>query len=378
MLLNALIFSGFIQGFFLILLLKTKKENTTSDKLLILWLGLTATLLLFYFDSLSDAPLATKYIQIFSFSLPLLSSPIFYLYILSLSFGLEGRWQKQGIHGLAYIILNCLLLFLHFKDPESLTISRGFPRFSADLPSIWAFSITLPLAIIPAIYTFLSLKTLLDYQKIVPDNYSFTEKITLNWLKWIVWSVLFLFILLFLIIKFGVNTGLLNYQNLFAVVGSILSFYVFFIGYFGLRQTTIFTNLPLPTPLAKNDNSEMSYKNSGLTPEIIEQIFEKLEAHTIEKKPFLDENLTLTALALQLEITPNQLSQVINQKTNDNFFNYINGYRVEAVKQKLKDPVFAHYSLLAIGYDCGFRSKSSYNKIFKDLVGMTPSEYQKS
>ncbi len=111
---------------------------------------------------------------------------------------------------------------------------------------------------------------------------------------------------------------------------------------------------------------------------MVDDFFQKLVSHTEENKPYLDENLSLATLAQQLDLTSNQLSQIINQKTSSNFFNFINRYRVEAVKLRLKDPAFAHYSILAIGYDCGFQSKSSFNKIFKQMVDKTPLEFQKS
>ena len=97
-----------------------------------------------------------------------------------------------------------------------------------------------------------------------------------------------------------------------------------------------------------------------------------------EHKPFLNEDLSLAILAGELNITANQLSQVINQKTQTNFFNFINGYRVVAVAAKFKDPAMAHFSILGIAYDCGFRSKSSFNKIFKETTGQTPLEYRKA
>ena len=97
-----------------------------------------------------------------------------------------------------------------------------------------------------------------------------------------------------------------------------------------------------------------------------------------ENKPFLQDDLSLGILAGQLGVTTNQLSQIINQKAGSNFFNFINGYRVQAVKDKLKDPAVAHYSILGIAYDCGFRSKSSFNKIFKATTGQTPQQYQKA
>jgi AraC-like DNA-binding protein len=378
MFLKSLILTGAIQGFFLILLLKTKRKNSESDKLLMIWLGIIASQLLFYYDNLSISPLATNSIQLLGFSLPLISSPVLYLYIHSLSFGSKFHWKKTWPHLLPYLLFNFITFYLYLINSANVTVSNGIPYFSNDVPPVIVFFLIALLAIIPGYYAILSLLVLLKYQKLLPDNYSYTEKINLNWLKWIVISLLILFVTLFILIKYGVGLGPLTYQNLFAVVGSILAFYIFFIGYFGLRQTTIFTNIPATASVVSETNLQTTYKNSGIDGEMAEQLFLKLKLHMEENKPFLDEDLSLTILARQLDITSNQLSQIINQKSSSNFFNFINGYRVQAIKEKLKDPAYGHYSILAIGYDCGFRSKASLNKIFKQMTGKTPSQYQKS
>jgi AraC-like DNA-binding protein len=376
MLLTSLILAGAVQGLFLILLLKTKKENSSSDKLLMIWLAITAVQLLFYYDNLSLHPVAPIYFQLLGFSMPLISAPTLYLYTYSLSFGGKLEWIKHGGHLLPYVLFNMLLFY--FVNMGGITISNALPRFSNEVPAVVKAILTVPLAVVSGYYAVLGLQVLLKYQRLLPESYSYTEKINLNWLKGIVISLLVLFIVLFVIIKYSVSYGLLTYENLFAVVGSILAFYVFFIGYFGLRQTTIFTNIPVTPNVVEEVPAPANYKNSGLSDEMAAQLFQQLKHHMAEKKPFLDEDLNLTMLAQQLDITPNQLSQVINQQSASNFFNFVNSYRVEVVRERLKDPAYAHYSILNIGYDCGFRSKSSFNKIFKEMVGKTPSEYQKS
>ncbi len=378
MILKSLLITGIIQGFFLILLLKSKRKNAISDYLLMIWFGIMSCQLSFYYDNLSAVPFAPNFMQILGFYLPLLSSPILYLYVYSFSVGNDFIWKKYWIHLLPFSVFSLLCFYLNFSYLNSITFNNGLPNFDNNIPSWFRNILTIPLALIPAFYTVLSLRMLIRYQKLIPENYSYTEKINLNWLKWIVISLLIVFITLFPLITYGVNLGLVSPQNLFAVVGSILTFYIFFIGFFGIRQTTVFTNISVETNFEKTIDSKPNYKNSGLNDEMVDDFFQKLVLHTEENKPYLDENLSLATLAQQLDLTSNQLSQIINQKTSSNFFNFINSYRVEAVKLRLKDPAFAHYSILAIGYDCGFQSKSSFNKIFKQMVNKTPLEFQKS
>lgn len=378
MLLKSLIFAGAIQGLFLIFLIRAKEKKTYPDFLLMIWLGIVSFQLLFYYDSLSPIVRAPQFLQLLGYSLPLLSSPILFLYIYSLAFNNETRIWKYAIHILPYLIFNIVIFYFFVNNHNSITVLYGYLHFSEDTPNFVQYFSAMLLAIICGGYSIFSLFVLIKYQKSLPDNFSYTEKINLNWLKRIVISLLVVFVLVYVVIRYGVNINMVNYQNLFAVVGGILSIYLLLIGYFGLRQTTIFASYP-SSSISKNDNilSKESYKNSGLDNNAAIQILNDLLKYMEKEKPFLDEDLSLSKLSQLLDITPNQLSQVINQKTNSNFFNFINSYRVELVKSKLKDPSYSRYTILAIAFECGFRSKASFNKIFKQQVGKTPSQYQK-
>jgi AraC-like DNA-binding protein len=374
--LRSFILTGAINGLFFMLLLKSKPKNSNSDRILMLWMGVISLQLGFYYDNLSAKPIFPGYLQLLGFSLPLINSPVLYFYISSLSLGAGFKWKNILIHLLPFLIFNCIAFFLYYSKENYLFFKNGFPHFSRTLNPGLGYSLTALLAIIPGYYTVLSFLVLLQHQKKLPDNYSYTEKINLNWLKWIVVSLLILFIGLFLFIKYGVSYGLVSYPDLFAVVGAILTIYVFFIGFCGLHQDALFNNdISLQEDL-NEDIIAANYKNSGLSDEKADQIFMRLKLHMDKEKPFLKEDLSLAMLAGELGATANQLSQVINQKSGSNFFNFINGYRVEAVKDKFKDPALAAYSILGIAYDSGFRSKSSFNKIFKETTGQTPLQYR--
>jgi AraC-like DNA-binding protein len=96
-----------------------------------------------------------------------------------------------------------------------------------------------------------------------------------------------------------------------------------------------------------------------------------------DEKPYLDCELTLGRLAETLNVSPHNLSEVINTKLKQNFYDLVNSYRVEEVKRKLQSPEFDMYSILGIAYESGFNSKTSFNTIFKKYVGQTPSAYKK-
>ncbi|MBK3517518.1 ligand-binding sensor domain-containing protein [Carboxylicivirga marina] len=96
-----------------------------------------------------------------------------------------------------------------------------------------------------------------------------------------------------------------------------------------------------------------------------------------KEEVYLNPELSLKDLASQLNCSANTLSSVFNDLLNQNFYDYVNNYRVEHVKAMLNNKDMAHYTLLSIGFDSGFNSKSSFYRIFKKHTGLTPSEYQK-
>jgi len=83
-------------------------------------------------------------------------------------------------------------------------------------------------------------------------------------------------------------------------------------------------------------------------------------------------------LAKSLNISANNLSQVINSQKKKNFFDFVNTYRIEAIIEKLKNSENKKYTLLSLAYEVGFNSKSTFNASFKKLMGKTPSDYLKT
>lgn len=107
------------------------------------------------------------------------------------------------------------------------------------------------------------------------------------------------------------------------------------------------------------------------------KLTEKLEDLMRSEKYFLDNKLTLNDLAQKSGIKPNQLSFILNEIVGKSFYDYINSYRLEEFKHRLNEENSEKYTIISLAWDCGFYSKSSFNKFFKDTEGVTPSEYRK-
>ena len=207
------------------------------------------------------------------------------------------------------------------------------------------------------------------------QQFSTTEKINFNWL-------------LYLIIWIALIWGLVLFVNTNIIYGAIAVFIVW-LGYFGIKQVQVFnqpvlvftgnTAAEFPvTEEAEAASPEKKYRKSGLTDENTEEIHTRLMNLLHEEKPFINPNLTLNELAGMLNVHPNSLSQVINSKENKNFYELINEKRIEEFLTRIFQPESRQYTLLSIAFECGFNSKTSFNRNFKKYTGVTPSEYQKS
>ena len=91
---------------------------------------------------------------------------------------------------------------------------------------------------------------------------------------------------------------------------------------------------------------------------------------------YQDPELNLNSLAEKLDLTPHELSRIINTAIKKNFHDFISSYRVDDVIEKMQDPAYDHITLLGIAYDSGFNSKSAFNRIFKEMTGKSPVEYK--
>jgi len=108
-----------------------------------------------------------------------------------------------------------------------------------------------------------------------------------------------------------------------------------------------------------------------------EKIIEIVLQYMKSNKPYLEPELTLDQLALQVAIKPRRLSQAINEILQQNFFDFINRFRIEEAKRLLTNPSYKKTTILEVLYKVGFNSKSSFNTLFKKYTGLSPTEFRK-
>ncbi len=128
---------------------------------------------------------------------------------------------------------------------------------------------------------------------------------------------------------------------------------------------------------ANSKNSSLKpYKNSSLTPEKRELYESLVLSYMTTEKPYLNPDMTQSNLASQIGISSHHFSEVLYYKMEQNFYNFINSYRVLEAQKLMEKDENKDVKILAFAFDSGFKSKTSFNRAFKNYTGLTPSEYR--
>ena len=149
------------------------------------------------------------------------------------------------------------------------------------------------------------------------------------------------------------------------------SLYVLFLGFFGHKQESLFTK----GTLLKVDSQPENKKHINKADETF---IYKLLYNMKELKLYLNPDLNLSALSIAMNVSEEYLSGILNNHLNRNFFDFVNQYRVEEFKTQCLNPKNDSFTLLGLAYDCGFNSKATFNRVFKNSTNLTPSEYKQS
>lgn len=143
----------------------------------------------------------------------------------------------------------------------------------------------------------------------------------------------------------------------------------------GLRQRpSLQVSGAAPVEVTSAENS-VKYAKSALTDEMANRIAAKLRRAMAEDQLYLDPNLSLWALSKHVSVSDNYVSQVLNIQIGQNFFDFVNGYRVKEAEARLAN---SDETILAIAYDVGFNSRSSFYTAFKRCTGETPTAFRAS
>lgn len=287
----------------------------------------------------------------------LLFGPAFYIYIR----GMTGYKIKliDSVH---------LIPFATIAVTGVILKQEAFHLFGIE----WLFKLINLL--IMAFYTFIIFLLFKRHRTQIRNKYSnLNAQITMNWFKFFIFSmfIYFLFTLCMMLLNNRIfhmtreeTTGIhLLITSIFLIVFDLLT----------IRQSFI----PLAPESDENTAESQKYEKSKISPHKMKEIIRNLNRIMNDLKPFTDPDFSLDRLSEISHYSRYKISQALNLGIHKSFYDYVNEFRVEEFKRQISLSDNSYLSLLGIAYNCGFKSKSSFNAVFKKMTGTTPSELKK-
>jgi AraC-like DNA-binding protein len=372
---GVIILLGAVQGFFLSVYFLVKKGNRTANQWLTFLLISVSLHLLEYAADITGITLQYPFFIAVTYPLLFLWGPFYYFYCrkrLDLSF---KPGYQLFFHLLPALLILLLMIPFYTLDPaaklDSLRkLSSGNQLIiPAEQLVFMGFHVLQLVTYILAAKKFVGRKQ--TELKAFSSDVHAAKK--LDWLNrfhnfFSIYLVLYcLLVVLLSLIK--------NYQVQFDyVLLFITSASMYAIGYSAISNPEIFITAPNAAPMPINTDQPVA-GNGMADREKNAALKEKLLQLMANGKPYLKSDLRISELADLLKVPVYQLSQLINDEFRMNFFDFVNRYRVEDAK-KLFAAGNDQYKILSIGYEVGFNSKATFNRVFKKFTGFTPSDYK--
>lgn len=367
MLIEPLLLIGTAQAFFLAFVMAFGQEKGLPDKWLIIWLLFIGIHLYFVHLGFSGTYCNYPVLIVFGSALMLLQGPFLFLYTSIATNRIKSLRIVHLMHTIPYIFFTGYIAYIFF-NLHPLNRYAQISNMIRDEKNWLVVFLGVLNHIHVIIYLIFSVLILKKHSKKLTETLSFVENINLKWLR----DLLLGFTFVALIILAGIFTSdifsLVSHYLKATLIYSALAILPFYMTFYAIRQKLVY-------PIGYDDIG-VKYEASQLTKKDSQRIADQLMEYMKVSKPYLNPVLSIKELSEDLNVHPKNLSRVINENFDKNFFNFVNDFRVSEFKERVRDPKNSNYTLIAIAYDCGFNTKSSFNSIFKRTTGMTPSTFK--
>lgn len=356
---------------FALFLLGTKKERG-SDKIALAFFLLANSFYIFNFLALRYKTEIIPYtVNIFfiGHTFGFLFGPLLYLYTRAVTSKNSRFSTKDILHLLPFAFAFCMTLVLYQFQPYKVKLAL----LKTGLYNLTSFTIYfIVLEAITLTYLLKAFRLVKRKNKKLKSYFSSMEKINFEWLKLVVTA----FIMMWIVDIINLGTYFLGIST---VTSMELFYFISLLINFIFANLLILKNLKLPSTedATEKEIERHKYENSRLTEQEKSDILFCLENLMKREKLYLNSSLNLGETAQHLNLAPRYLSQVINELKEQNFYDYVNSYRIDEAKRLLSDSSHENDKILAILGECGFNSKSAFNAMFKKVTGITPSEFRK-
>ena len=357
----------FVVLLLVVFLLSVKTGKKLSNYLMAMYLvNMGIQISVFFYHPYLTLPC---WVEMLRDDISLLGQPLIYLYVLSVLYdGFRLKWRDLW-HVLPFVA-NFLLFtprFYAVSEAEQIAFYSNY--FSQ--PEVWIGIVGGYIQ--PIVYLVVTFVVLARYRRVLRENYSDASAVKHRWLFQlnVLLVVLYCFSLFKTIFKrFPVSEDMIMWVR----VGMVLLL-LSFLSWMTLKillDPSLFRGVntdlkPLPEPST----------GSPSRPAENDEEANRLRQLMEQEQPYLDPELTIAQLAEKLELPVRELSELINQRLNRHFFDFVNDYRIEHAGRLLRDPANKKLTVLEVLYAVGFNSKSSFNVAFKNRTGLTPSAFRK-
>ncbi len=348
-----------IQGLFLSIVIATlRRGNQRANMILSVLIGLFSLRLMEFF--VLNAGWLQEYPHFSLVTVPFnfLLGPLLYFYAQALLKPDMVISKFQMLHLLPFIADIALMIPYYFTSGETkLLWINLYLSGTRVIDNFWLMIMTFQMLHL-LIYIFFTYRFLTS------------EEGNIHHTRWLRKLVFFFIVLCVLnIILLNVNFVVeLNVQWLEKISLIMRAVFISSIGFWALRNPQIFELL--------ENKKQIRYEKSGLTKELSDLYLNRIKGSMEQKKLYRDSALTLQSLSEITGVSVHHASQVINEQLGQNFFEFVNGYRIEEAKRLLADNQRSNETVLSIAFEVGFNTKASFNSIFKKYTSKTPSEYR--
>ncbi len=369
---SVIILLGAGQGLFLSFYLFTKIENRDANKWLSFLLTAVSLHLLEYAGDISGITLKFPVLVAITYPLLFCMGPLYFLYCRYLLDKDYHTSYKTFLHFIPCVMVLLLMLpFYLMPATEKVIYLQGLSSSGTlEIPTgqlvFMAAHVFQTVFYVWVSYKFINKKE--EYLKRISSDVFVVKK--LDWLR--SFSFYFSFYLLLYLVLVVVLTFVKSFQiQIDYTMLFITSFLIYLIGYAAIGNPEIFKGTQEIEDQESIENNIAPLRNGNKFPELKEKLMHYMETN----KPYLKSDLKISELADSLSVPHYQLSQLLNNEFSVNFYDFINKYRVEEAKKLLIEDT-RNYKILAIAFEVGFNSKATFNRVFKNITNLTPSEFK--
>ena len=345
-----LIFFGAAMSVFLSLIVLLNKNKLTQEYILVYHFFTIGLALFHFYEGLASHNNYSYEFKILGAIIPLAVNPSLLLYTYS-KFG-RLHW-KNVLHCIPFLFFAVFFLVSYYSNGYQVPLKYG-ALINRDNFFFYNEIYILSAAFYPT-YAFFYLRK--NKTKLGDDK----------WLYYLIIGLIDVFVCgyIFTIILPHIFTSIeFTTEIKITFVAFMLATEVIFMAIYGLKDSAIFS---------KDSTKVEKYSNSVIEDDVAKDVLNRLNVLMVDDKIYLNSTLKLSDLAEQLSISSQKLSQIVNEYLEKNVQAYLNEYRVNEFKQRLKEN--GHLTIESIALDSGFNSSSSFYNTFKKVTGETPKQY---